>query len=262
MPVGSLSSRPRSRHLLLLRHRRFNHDPRTPVASRMNGGTSGSGSGSLSPLFIFFLVGVLQILDGLLDFVKRKGMHSAEEVQLRKEIKQLLKEASSLSTPSTFAQSAKLRRLAAAKEKELLRKQEEHRKEKSWFYELCGRVLLVIKVLLYATLVLQFWGVPVAAVPHHLLQPFGKIFIAHCSPDVEIINIVYSKKWASGAILNDIVTFTLTFFHFYQMQDIVLESWKFCYRSNHGRDSSLADFNFSRSFVKFIEYVNKETEET
>ncbi|XP_065023579.1 protein GET1-like [Musa acuminata AAA Group] len=143
----------------------------------MNGGTSGSGSGSglLSPLFIFFLVVVLQTLDGLLDFVKRKGMHSAEEVQLRKEIKQLLKEASSLSTPSTFAQSAKLRRLAAAKEKELLRKQEEHRKEKSWFYELCGRVLLVIKVLLYATLVLRFWGVPVAAVPHHLLQPFGKI---------------------------------------------------------------------------------------
>ncbi|CAL9168069.1 unnamed protein product [Musa hybrid cultivar] len=173
MPVGSPSSRPRSRHQLLPQHRRSNHVPLTPVASRMNGGTSGSGL--LSPLFIFFLVVVLQTLDGLLDFVKRKGMHSAEEVQLRKEIKQLLKEASSLSTPSTFAQSAKLRRLAAAKEKELLRKQEEHRKEKSWFYELCGRVLLVIKVLLYATLVLQFWGVPVAAVPHHLLQPFGKI---------------------------------------------------------------------------------------
>ncbi|CAD5168701.1 unnamed protein product [Musa acuminata subsp. malaccensis] len=173
MPVGSPSSRPLSRHQLLPQHRRSNHVPLTPVASRMNGGTSGSGL--LSPLFIFFIVVVLQTLDGLLDFVKRKGIHSAEEVQLRKEIKQLLKEASSLSTPSTFAQSAKLRRLAAAKEKELLRKQEEHRKEKSWFYELCGRVLLVIKVLLYATLVLQFWGVPVAAVPHHLLQPFGKI---------------------------------------------------------------------------------------
>ena len=37
----------------------------------MNGGTSGSGSGLLSPLFIFFLVVVLQTLDGLLDFVKR-----------------------------------------------------------------------------------------------------------------------------------------------------------------------------------------------
>lgn len=70
-------------------------------------------------------------------------------------------------------------------------------------------------MLLYATLVLRFWGVPVAAVPHHLLQPFGKIFIAHCSPDVEIINIVYSNKRASEAILNDIVT--LTIFHFYQM---------------------------------------------
>ncbi|THU62419.1 hypothetical protein C4D60_Mb01t04960 [Musa balbisiana] len=141
----------------------------------MDGGTSGGGDIFLSPLFIILLVVAMQTLDGLLELVKRKGIKSAEEVQLRKEIKQLLKEASSLSTPSTFAESAKLRRLAAAKEKELLKKQEEHKKEKSWSYELCGRALLVSKVLLYAALVLRFWGVPVAAVPQHLLQPFGKI---------------------------------------------------------------------------------------
>ncbi|RZS13062.1 hypothetical protein BHM03_00044584 [Ensete ventricosum] len=137
MPVGSRTSRPRSRHQLLPRHRRSNHDPLTPVASRMNDGISGNGGGSglLSPIFIFFLVVVLQTLDGLLELVKR------------------------VSEPSTFAQSAKLRRMAAAKEKELLRS--------------------IYTVLLYATLVLRFWGVPVAAVPHHLLQPFGKIFIVH-----------------------------------------------------------------------------------
>ncbi|XP_042414149.1 protein GET1-like [Zingiber officinale] len=141
----------------------------------MDGVPSGGGDSFFSPLCIFLLVVALQSLDGFLDIVKKKGMTSEEEVQLRKEIKELYKEASSLSTPSTFAQSAKLKRLAAAKEKELLRKQEERKKEKTWLYELSGRALLALKVLLYGGLVLRFWGVPVAAVPQHLLQPFGRV---------------------------------------------------------------------------------------
>ncbi|KAG6491232.1 hypothetical protein ZIOFF_052568 [Zingiber officinale] len=105
----------------------------------MDGVPSGGGDSFFSPLCIFLLVVALQSLDGFLDIVKKKGMTSEEEVQLRKEIKELYKEASSLSTPSTFAQSAKLKRLAAAKEKELLRKQEERKKEKTWY---CCMVVL------------------------------------------------------------------------------------------------------------------------
>nr|GLL25925.1 uncharacterized protein LOC109177605 [Ipomoea trifida] len=44
---------------------------------------------------------------------------SADDVRLKAEIKRLLREAAALSQPSTFAQAAKLRRIAAAKEKEL-----------------------------------------------------------------------------------------------------------------------------------------------
>ncbi|WOK92844.1 tail-anchored protein insertion receptor WRB [Canna indica] len=142
----------------------------------MDGGSSSGGGVFLSPLFIFLIVFVLQTIDGFLEIVKKKGLRSPEEIQLRKEIKELLKEASSLSTPSTFAQSAKLRRQAATKERELLKKQEEHKKEKIWIFVLCGKALLALKVVLYGGLVLRFWGVHVAAIPQHLLQPFGKVF--------------------------------------------------------------------------------------
>nr|CAD1821207.1 unnamed protein product [Ananas comosus var. bracteatus] len=135
-------------------------------------GDGGGGGGALSPLSIFLLVAALQLLDGFVDLLK-KGSRSSEQLKLRQEIKQLLKDASSLSTPSTFAQAAKLRRLAAAKEKELAKKQEEDNKEKKWSYDLYSRTLMISKVLIYASLVWRYWGVPVAAVPQHLLQPLG-----------------------------------------------------------------------------------------
>ncbi|XP_073011502.1 protein GET1 isoform X2 [Typha latifolia] len=128
------------------------------------------GGGFLSPLSIFLLVAALHLLDRLLEFVKKRGSRSGEQRRLREEINKLLKEASSLSTPSTFAQAAKLRRLAAAKEKELVRNQEENNKEKS--YDSYARVLMISKVLIYAGLIWLFWSIPVAAVPQHLLQPF------------------------------------------------------------------------------------------
>ncbi|XP_020115082.1 tail-anchored protein insertion receptor WRB [Ananas comosus] len=139
-------------------------------------GDGGGGGGALSPLSIFLLVAALQLLDGFVDLLKKRGSRSSEQLKLRQEIKQLLKDASSLSTPSTFAQAAKLRRLAAAKEKELAKKQEEDNKEKKWSYDLYSRTLMISKVLIYASLVWRYWGVPVAAVPQHLLQPLGRIF--------------------------------------------------------------------------------------
>ncbi|XP_008781300.2 uncharacterized protein LOC103701105 [Phoenix dactylifera] len=132
------------------------------------------GAGPLSPLSILLLVVLLHILDGFVEFLRKRGLRSHEEVQLRQEIKQLLKEAGKLSTPTTFAQAAKLRRMAATKEKELSKKHEEHSKEKRWSYDTFARALLILKVILFVGLSWHFWGVPVAAVPQHLLQPFGR----------------------------------------------------------------------------------------
>ncbi|KAJ6398209.1 hypothetical protein OIU77_019085, partial [Salix suchowensis] len=82
---------------------------------------------SLAAPLIFFIVVAFQFVSQYLHKLNKKGSKSATEIQLRAEIKQLLKEASTLSQPSTFAQAAKLRRLAAAKEKELVNYKEVHK---------------------------------------------------------------------------------------------------------------------------------------
>ncbi|KAK1320051.1 hypothetical protein QJS10_CPA03g02424 [Acorus calamus] len=122
---------------------------------------------------ILSLVLLLQLIATSFEILKKRSS-SSDEIQLRQQIKQLLKEASSLSTPSTFAQAAKLRRAAAAKEKELT-KCRECLNEKKSSYDLYLRVLSVVKVLAYLVLSWSFWGIPVAAIPHQLVQPFGKM---------------------------------------------------------------------------------------
>ncbi|CAI0421731.1 unnamed protein product [Linum tenue] len=72
----------------------------------------------VAPL-IFSIVVLFQLASRRLELLKRNASKSEKEVQLRAEIKRLYKEASTFSQPSTFAQAAKLRRSAAAKEKEL-----------------------------------------------------------------------------------------------------------------------------------------------
>ncbi|XP_066394767.1 protein GET1-like isoform X2 [Miscanthus floridulus] len=131
---------------------------------------------SLASIFVFLLVFALQLLDRYLDLARKRGAHSDELTKLRLEIKQLLEEADLLSTPSTFAQAAKLKRLAAAKEKELAKMQEQDLKGKQSLYDKYAKFLLVTKVIIYAVLVLCFWSTPVTTVPQHLLQPFGKMF--------------------------------------------------------------------------------------
>ncbi|CAL5044032.1 unnamed protein product [Urochloa decumbens] len=131
---------------------------------------------SLAAIFTFLLVSALQMLEGVLDLARRRGSISDEQLKLRMEITQILKEASTLSTPSTFAQAAKLKRLAAAKEKELAKMQDLNIKGKQSLYEQYGKVLLITKVLIYGALILWFWSSPVTTVPKHLLQPFGRLF--------------------------------------------------------------------------------------
>ncbi|KAJ6839015.1 uncharacterized protein M6B38_316080 [Iris pallida] len=139
------------------------------------GGGIGQGDGDGGPLSIFLIVIFLHIVHEFVDHHKKRGSGSSEQIQLRQEIKQLLKEANSLSTPSTFAQAAKLRRTAAAKEKELMKKQGEQNKEKKMSFDMYAKALLVFKVCLYAGLTWRFWSIPVAAVPQQLLQPFGRV---------------------------------------------------------------------------------------
>ncbi|KAK7250763.1 hypothetical protein RIF29_33421 [Crotalaria pallida] len=127
--------------------------------------------GSLAAPLIFLIVLAFQFASHWIDHLIKGGSDNEKETQLRAEIKQLLKEASSLSQPSTFAQAAKLRRMAAAKERELAKCQNVHVKDTALY----SKVLLISKVLTYLILLIWFWRVPVASVSQQLVQPFGRL---------------------------------------------------------------------------------------
>ncbi|KAJ4881139.1 hypothetical protein Rs2_38194 [Raphanus sativus] len=107
--------------------------------------------------------------------VEEERVEEHEGSGLRSEIKQLLREATGLSQPATFAQAAKLRRSAASKEKELAQYLEHHNKEINLSYDLYGKVLLASKVVVYIILVLWFWRTPIAIIAKQLVQPFGRL---------------------------------------------------------------------------------------
>ncbi|KAB2618240.1 hypothetical protein D8674_014109 [Pyrus ussuriensis x Pyrus communis] len=126
---------------------------------------------SLAAPIVFVIAVAFEFFSRWLEQLKR----SATATRLRGEIKDILKEASSLSLPSTFAQAVKLRRIAAAKEKELANYQELHGKEIKLSYDVCLRILFILKVLTYVVLVCWFWRVPVASISEQLVRPFGKV---------------------------------------------------------------------------------------
>ncbi|XP_062144516.1 protein GET1-like [Alnus glutinosa] len=152
----------------------------------MGGEETQEHRGSLAAPLIFMIVISFQLLSRWLEHLKKKGSKSAVVIQLRGEINQLLKEASSLSQPSTFAQAAKLRRLAATKEKELANYQESESKEMKMSYDLYLKVLFLSKVLTYFALICWFWRVPVATISQQLVQPFGRVL-----------------SWRAGGTLNN-----------------------------------------------------------
>ncbi|XVF23455.1 hypothetical protein REPUB_Repub13aG0040300 [Reevesia pubescens] len=107
---------------------------------------------SLAAPLIFLIVIVFQFATKRFPDLKKAASKTDKEIQLRGEIKQLLKEAASFSQPSTFAQAAK--RLGG------------------WL--LPRRKNLRI-VLTNVVLVFWFWRSPVASVFQQLVQPFGKM---------------------------------------------------------------------------------------
>ncbi|XP_071712993.1 protein GET1-like [Rutidosis leptorrhynchoides] len=128
---------------------------------------------SLRCIFIFFIATSFQYLEKLLAINKRKASMSEKDLQLRVEIKRLLKESAALSQPSTFAQAAKLRRTAAAKEKELAKSQESLTMEMKTSFGVYERILMISKIVVFAVLTMWFWRAPVAAISKEIVQPFG-----------------------------------------------------------------------------------------
>ncbi|CAI0421797.1 unnamed protein product [Linum tenue] len=145
----------------------------------------------VAPL-IFSIVVLFQLASRRLELLKRNASKSEKEVQLRAEIKRLYKEASTFSQPSTFAQAAKLRRSAAAKEKELANYQESQGKEVKMSYDLYIKILFLLKVITYSLFVCWYWKAPVAVVSQQLVQPFGKLL-----------------SWSAGSHLTNNVTVIL-----------------------------------------------------
>ncbi|XP_071694822.1 protein GET1-like [Rutidosis leptorrhynchoides] len=130
-----------------------------------------------SPLvapIIFILVLIYHLFDKFLIVAKQKVRVNEKDAELRAEIKQLLKEAATLSEPSTFAQSAKLKRMAAAKGRELSTSQNTARKDVRPLVNLLEKLLLIGKVLMYVLLIVWFWRIPVAAISKELVEPFGR----------------------------------------------------------------------------------------
>ncbi|XP_011074867.1 uncharacterized protein LOC105159486 isoform X1 [Sesamum indicum] len=141
---------------------------------------------SMAAPAIFFLVFSFHFASKCLDsYTKKKGSIDDVDAQLRAEINKLLKEASSLSQPSTFAQAAKLKRMAAAKEKELAKHQEMHDKDIKSSFDKYGKPLMILKVLMYVLLTFWFWRAPVATIPSQLAQPFGKMLSWTAGPSIK-----------------------------------------------------------------------------
>ncbi|CAN6680593.1 unnamed protein product [Malus baccata var. baccata] len=141
---------------------------------------------------VFVIVVAFQFFSWWLEQLKKGGGKSATATRLRGEIKDILKEASSLSQPSTFAQAAKLRRIALLRRKNL---QILHGKEIKLSYDLYLRILFILKVLTYVVLVCWFWRVPVASVSRQLVQPFGKMISWRAGGVVKIFVMVGIIPW-------------------------------------------------------------------
>ncbi|KAI7991034.1 hypothetical protein LOK49_LG12G02925 [Camellia lanceoleosa] len=141
---------------------------------------------SLAAPIIFTIVVAFQFIFRFIEQKKKKGSKSGVEAQLHSEIKQLYKEASSMSQPSTFAQAAKLKRMALAKEKDLAKIQELHKKEMKLSYDAYLKGLTTLKIFTYFSLICWFWRIPVAAISKQLVEPFGKVL-----------------SWRAGSPLND-----------------------------------------------------------
>ncbi|KAJ8446918.1 hypothetical protein Cgig2_013219 [Carnegiea gigantea] len=133
-------------------------------------------TGRLVAPMIFIIIALVECVSKYVELLtKNGGAMSDEEKKLREEIKQLLKEASTLTQPSTFAQAAKLRRMAAAKEKKLAKYQKRQMMERKSSYDPYMKYVTPVKALTYLVLGVWVWKSSMASVPRELVQPIGGI---------------------------------------------------------------------------------------
>ncbi|CAN6541412.1 unnamed protein product [Malus baccata var. baccata] len=129
---------------------------------------------------VFVIVVAFQFFSWWLEQLKKGGGKSATATRLRGEIKDILKVASSLSQPSTFAQAAKLRRIAPLRRKNLQTAFLRHMYISIYYQELHGKEIKLSYDLYLRILV------PVASVSRQLVQPFGKMI-----------------SWRAGGVVNE-----------------------------------------------------------
>ncbi|KAI5063823.1 hypothetical protein GOP47_0020493 [Adiantum capillus-veneris] len=79
--------------------------------------------------------------------------------------------SSLISRPSTFAKAAKLKRIAVAKERELVQLRHSHGKEQDWPFLWHILNPNVLQVLVYAILVYRYWGSPLLTIPSQSIYP-------------------------------------------------------------------------------------------
>jgi len=142
--------------------------------------------GGTAPLLLFSGLLLLQITLRFRGSPKKRM--STQKAELVRQIKELKREAEALNTPATFAKSAKLRRAAAAKEKELAALKQPSGVEAYGWLATKLSLSLVIKVAVILGLGGWFRQMHVASVPASLLRPFGGMLAVRGS-DSDMVNV-------------------------------------------------------------------------
>ncbi|KAG6542550.1 hypothetical protein Mapa_016021 [Marchantia paleacea] len=125
---------------------------------------------------------ILLLLHLFLEYYSRitpTGQLRPQERELVKEIRELHRAADALATPATFAKSAKLKRSAAAKEKELALLRQNLALQKGWWLSLYSTAPNALKVVVYIILAQWFWHTSVATIPVSFLQPYELLVSAN-----------------------------------------------------------------------------------
>lgn len=130
-----------------------------------------------APIVSFAFVLITRLASRLIALSLRAKKVQPAEHQLTMEIKDLLRQASSLSSPSTFAKATKLRRMAASKEKELTQLTHSLAKERRWSNSLQAVFPTALEVVACLSLGYWYWGCTISTMASQSIRPFDKALL-------------------------------------------------------------------------------------